>query len=312
MFDLDAIEKDWQEHSFCLNEEDIIEIFRSEGATLNKYLAEINEYRQKTHVEIEISPEERLLANIFGDSEIQKKIENADQLREKLEKEFPFPVKKHLSKENQKRVVEGCLDMVFDSTREWYDFFNGNLSMEKIYYVCLEALMNSVKYAVHCEKPIFRLYISKSITRNIIKHIAKWEHLSYREVYEIVFNIINDDAFFFEKKNISCHYENIEESQKPSKIFHHLRNETDEFNYVNQVSSNEFMKDYNQVLSTLDDDSRMIMQLSFDQNGYRGLTSREIADYLGIDCERVSNIRRKAIKTLRKDPVLQGYLSKTI
>ncbi len=310
MFDLDLIEKDWQKHSFCLSEEDIIEIFRSEGVTLNKYWAEIDEHRQKTHVEIGISPEERLLANIFGDSKIQKKIEDADQLRQKLEKEFPFPIKKHLSKENQKRIVEGCLDVVFDSTREWYNFFNGNLSMEKIYYVCLEALMNSVKYAVHCEKPVFRLYISKSITRSIIKHIAKWEHLSYRKVYEIVFNI-NDDYFFFsERKNLSFNYGNIEEPQKPSKIFHYLKNQWDEFNYVGQVSSNEFMKDYNQVLSTLDDDSKIIMQLSFDQNGYRGLAIREIADYLGIDCDRVSNIRRKAIKTLRKEPVLNSYLSK--
>lgn len=33
MFDLDTIESDWKEHSFSLSEEEIIEIFRNEGAT---------------------------------------------------------------------------------------------------------------------------------------------------------------------------------------------------------------------------------------------------------------------------------------
>ncbi len=37
MFNLDLIEQDWKNNSFRLSEEEIIEIYRSEGATL-RYL----------------------------------------------------------------------------------------------------------------------------------------------------------------------------------------------------------------------------------------------------------------------------------
>ena len=45
MFDLDIIEEDWKNNSFSLSENEIIEIFRSEGATLRKYNEEIEEWR---------------------------------------------------------------------------------------------------------------------------------------------------------------------------------------------------------------------------------------------------------------------------
>lgn len=306
MFDLDMIERDWLNNSFRLTEKEIMEIYRSENITLNKYYEEIKEYKKNTHVEM--SAEDRLLRTIFGhDKEI---IERENELR----KQYEFPVKKRLSLDMQRKVVEGSLHMVFDSTRYWYDVFDGKISMEQIYYVCLEALMNSVKYMLHCEKPVFGLYVSTSIERNITKYIAKWEHITYKQAYEFIQQFIwrycfkkNVDKQYDIKTELLFEYNNREEPEKPSKIFNHLKNEIYDVDYIKNISSDEFMKDYISSLDNLDDIARMVMQMSFDIEGNRGLTNAEIADYLGIESTKVSNIRKKAIKTLRKDIKLSTY-----
>lgn len=303
MFDLDMIEGDWLNNSFRLSEDEIIEIYRSENITLSKYNQQIEEYRKNTG--IEMSAEERLLRAIFGnDKEI---IERENELRKK----YKFPIKKHLSEDLQKKVVEGSLHIVFDSTREWYKFFDGKLSMERIYYVCLEALMNSVKYMLHCEKPVFELYVLKSIERNIIKYVARWEHITYREAYEIINNYFVDRDYVLEQYGkelkLSLDYDDKEELEKPAKIFYRLKNDSYDVDYIKSISSDEFIKDYISSLDNLDDIARMVMQMSFDIEGNRGLTNAEIADYLGIESRKISNIRRKAIKTLRKDIKINRY-----
>lgn len=303
MFDLDMIEADWLNNSFRLSEDEIIEIYRSENITLSKYNEQIEEYKKNTH--IEMSAEERLLRAIFGnDKEI---IERENELR----KQYEFPTKKNLSMDLQKKVVEGSLHIVFDSTREWYKFFDGKLSMERIYYVCLEALMNSVKYMLHCEKPVFELYVLKSIERNIIKYVARWEHITYREAYEIINNYFVDRDYVLEQYGkelkLSLDYDDKEELEKPAKIFYRLKNDSYDVDYIKNISSDEFMKNYAHSLDELDDVTRMVMQMSFDIEGNRGLTNVEIADYLGIESRKISNIRRKAIKTLRKDKKLNTY-----
>ena len=107
--------------------------------------------------------EERLLLAIFGeDKEIIKR-------EEELRAKYECPTKKRLSNELQKKVVEGSLDIVFEETRYWYKFFKEKIEIERLYYICLEALINSTKYMIHCEKPVFKLYVLKSIKRNVIK-----------------------------------------------------------------------------------------------------------------------------------------------
>lgn len=183
--------------------------------------------------------------------------------------------------------------------------------MERIYYVCLEALMNSTKYILHCEKPVFTLYVLKSIRRNIIKYVARWEHITYRKAYEIINNYFSDRDYILEdcdkELDLLLDYDIKEELEKPSKIFYQLKNDSYDVDYIKNISSNEFMKDYISSLDNLDDVARMVMQMSFDIEGNRGLTNAEIADYLGIESKKVSNIRRKAIKTLRKDIKLNTY-----
>lgn len=55
------IEKDWESNSFCLSEEEIIEIYRLEGATLSEYEKEVASYEEKTNCCLLDSAEERLL-----------------------------------------------------------------------------------------------------------------------------------------------------------------------------------------------------------------------------------------------------------
>lgn len=192
---------------------------------------------------------------IFGDSEFLKS-----------EERIPLPKKKHLSENSRKKVIEGSLYIVFHSTREWYNFFEGKVSMEDIYYLCLGALINSVRYMVHCEKPV--------------KDLKLFSNGKDKEVLE-----------------------------KPSQIFYRLKNQYYDVDYIRNISSDEFTRDYNLALKKLDEISRLVISMSFDIYGYRSLNNSEIADYLGIDSKRVSNIRRNAIKMLRKDKRLNMYIS---
>jgi len=298
MFDLDIIEKDWLNNSYKLSEEEIIEIYRSENITLNKYYEEMEQYRKNT--QIQMPAEERLLLAVFGeDKEIIKR-------EEELRAKYEYPTKKRLSNELQKKVVEGSLDIVFEETRYWYKFFEEKIEIEILYYICLEALINSTKYMIHCEKPVFKLYVLKSIKRNVIKYIAKWEHKSYREVYTIVNNYhvslydILGQLKPSEKTKLNFNCDNNEEPEKPTKIFYRTRNNAYNVDYIKNISAIEFMKDYNESLEELDEVAKLVMQLSFDKDGNPGLTYNEIADYLGIEINNVANAKKRAIRKLRK------------
>lgn len=303
MFNLDAIEKDWLNNSFKLNEEEIIEIYRSENITLNEYDLELEEYRKNNR--FGMTAEERLLSEIFG--EYSKIVENSNNSKELDE----YPKRKYLSKESQKKVVEGSLYIVFSETRQWYNFFNGKLSMERIYYVCLEALISSAKYLLHCEKPVFELYVIKSIKRNMIKYIAKCLYITYKEAYKIIDEYFSYSIYGLEYDNKKIkqlfNLDNKEEVQKPSEIYYQIKNNSYDVDYIKNISSDEFMKDYNSSLNELDYIEKMVMQLTFDKKGNRGLTNKEIAEYLGIEEKNISNIRKKAIKTLKKDLKLNTY-----
>lgn len=311
MFDLDAIEEDWKKNSFLLSEEDIIEIYQSENATLSKYNEEMEEYRRKTHVKTELTAEDRLLAVIFGDTTIKEIEERERKLREKLQSENKYPKKRHLGKDSQKKVIEGSLWIAFEESRKWHHFFHGKLSMEKIYYICLESLVSSVRYIVHCEKPVFCLYVLKSIERSITKYVAKSSQISYREAWmKIHFTngLLREEPKEMESLFSRDCYENKEEVTKPSELFYRLRGESYPIDYIKNISSDEFMKDYEEVLSNLDELEKSVMEISYDKDGYRGLTNFEIGQYLGMNAKKVSNIRRKAAKVLRKNGRFATYL----
>lgn len=171
--------------------------------------------------------------------------------------------------------------------------------------------MSSVKYMVHCEKPVFSLYVLKSIDRSITKYVARSSHITYREAYEMIHGangLLREDGEELELFFNRDYYENKEKVTKPSGIFYYLRNEPYSIDYIKNISSDKFMKDYEKALNDLDEMERSVMKISYDKEGYRGLTNSEIGQYLGIDKNKVSNIRRKAIKILRKNENLHTYL----
>ena len=291
MFDLDFLEDDYKKNSFTLSEDDIIEIYRREGATYSNYCSEVDKYNELTSVGI--SAEDRLLGALFGEKEILEKLEEEKKLKEQYE----YPKKKHLSSDSQKIVVEGSLYIVFDATRKWYEFLKEKVSLEDIYYICLLSLINSVKYLVHNEKPYFKYYVEKSIRKNIIKYLARINHISYNEMYNLIDLNKIDDIDLLE----------FEESMNPSRLFYLTKDESYDVDYIKNVSSLEFMDDYKESLENLDDTAKMIMMMSFDNNGNRGLTINEISDYLGFSSNTVRNVRRKSVKLLRKNKVFLYY-----
>lgn len=302
MFDLDIIEEDWKNNSFSLSENEIIEIFRSEGATLRKYNEEIEEWRKNTHVNT--AAYDRLWALMFHDDSIFKK-------EEELRKKYPHPTKKHLSEESRKKVIEGCMNIVFDATRKWYDFFDKKISQERLYYVGLEALINCTKYVLHCEEPVFSEYVYKSIERNVIKNVANWEHLSYRDIYAYVKNHKDNckyDDYGNEIKQLHFEYETSEIPIKPSEILYIKRKDLYDVDYIKDISKEEFMRDYKKATKGLDDIEKAIISLSYDIDGYPGLTYNEIADYYDLDKKNVGNIKKKALRKLRKNARLNEYI----
>lgn len=301
MFDLEKIENDWKKNSFKLSEEEIIKIYESEHVSLSEYEKLYKKYHIKE------SAEERLLRMIFGEENEENKKE------EKLIKIYESIRKNRLSKEKQKIVVEGSLWLVFDQTHYWYKFFEEKICIEKIYYVCLEALMNSVKYLVHIGKPIFRFYVCESIRRNITKYVSKSKKITYREANEAIYLMRGSNINNYEENlkvsSILSNYEK-ETIEKPSKIYYRLKDEYYDVDYTKNTSSLEFMKDYKIALKNLNDEEREVMQMSYDINGFSGLTYAEIAEYLGTNKKEVSNIKRRAIKKLRKNIIFNKYLNK--
>lgn len=304
MFDLDLLEEDYYKNSFCLSEEEIIKIYQKEDVTLSAYEKELDDYLEKTRKIRNMgyeNAEEKILLSIFEPEKVRK----IEEERQKLIERIPKVQKPHLSKESQKKVIEGCLFIVFQSTRAWFNYFQGKIELEKIYYLCLESLINCVKYMIHCEKPVFELYVLKSIERSIIKYVSRKEHISYRDAYEIIHYLEKDFKVFDydsgKEIKLCFDYENKESVEKPSKIFYRLKDEHIDIDYLEDIRLDEFRTDYNLALDNFSEEEKMVLILSYDLYGYRGLTIKEIADYLGTDIRKISNIKKRVIRTLRKD-----------
>jgi len=306
MFDLDLIEDDWKKNSFQLTDEEVFEIYKSEGVTKKEYEIKreeiINRYKK-------ISPEERLLINIFGDEKAQKELEEIDkECHEKLK-----AINLRLSHSSQMKVVEGTLDVVFDSTRYWYEKLNESIPMEEIYYLSVDSLMNAAKYCIHFStKMCFRSYAYEFIRRNMISLVARKEHISYRNAYCIIYNRLikyyEENRLLYNVHELSYDYTK-EIPYNPSSIYEMIRKEWYEDNYIKNISSEEFIKDYNCAIKGLDNLEQMIIKLLYDKNGLNGLTFKEISEFLGIPTNKVYNIKKKVIRKLNKNARFYKYIN---
>ena len=298
MFDLDEIERDWKENSFCLTDEAIMDIFVQEGVTNEAYQKECDEHFKHRK---KINPMDRLLASIFGEEE---KKEELDKKEMEYATEFneSIPKRKHLSQESQMKVVEGCMDVVFEDTRYWYEDLDRKISMEKLYNICIDSLIKSAKYCMHYStKPCFRAYVNKSIKNNISEHIAKWEHITVREADK---RIKRHDIF---KEDILKLDYDKEIPTKQSYIYEMIKNDSYDVDYTKRLIQEEFMSEYDEILEELPYLEKMVMRLSYDDNGENGLTTNQISDYIGVEPKEVKNAKRRVITKLRKDNRFNKY-----
>ena len=298
MFDLDEIERDWKKNSFRLNDEEIMAIYVQEGVTVEAYQKEVDEHL-KTRKKYD--PGKKLLLQIFGERE------KADQIEKEIAEDNKrirdnYPKRKQLSKESQMRVVEGCMDVVFENTRYWYEDLDGKISMEKLYNICVDSLIKSAKYCMHYStKPCFRSYVNKSIQNNISEYIARWEHITVREADR---RIKRHDIF---KESILKLDYDKEIPTKQSYIYEMIKDDSYDVDYTKKLIQEEFMSEYDEILEELPYIEKMVMRLSYDDNGYPGLTMEEISDYVGVEPKEVRNAKRRVLNRLRKDKRFDKY-----
>ena len=315
MFDLDTIEKDWKENSFCLSDEEIRNIYIAEGVTTKAYNDSYNESLHELRKN-GITAEQKLLIAIFGTEE-----EKAKE-RERIERENASvlemhkdePTRPYLSHESWMKVVEGSMDIVFNLTRVWYDSYNGKFSMEDLYYAALEGLFAAAKYCLHyTTKNCFRAYAKSFIRIQMIKCVAKKEHISYRNAYCIDMHCFDgwhehaeENKSKYSVQEFSFDYDK-EIPYKPSSIYEMTKDEYEEPDYTKEISSEEFMKDYTDALKELKEDEYRIMTLAYTKDGFPGLTHNEISDYLGMKPKDISNAKRRVKKRLNSDPRFNKY-----
>ena len=313
MFDLDAIEADWKEHCVCLSDKEIREIYIAEGVTTKAYDEErkkfINSLSQY-HGDKSAAKEKLLRMIFFSAEESERKESTSIEKQKDLKQE---PKRPYLSHESQMKVVEGSLDIVFKSVRACHDMYE-KLPIEDLYYAALEGLFAAAKYCLHyTTKNCFRAYAKSFIRIQITKYIAKKEHITYRNAYCIESHAFDEWNIYAEEnkakydvQSFSFDYDK-EIPYKPSHIYEMIKEEYIEPDYTKKVSSEEFMADYTKSLQALSNDEDLVMSLSYDTNGNKGLTSGEISNILGVSKSKILRLKRSAIKKLRTSHIINKY-----
>ena len=318
MFDLDEIEQYWKENSVYLSNEEIREIYIAEGVTTKEYSRIMEDFYNNLPKPYKNSAaaEQKLLESIFFSKEEQekenKRLAGINKARQEMLKKKPK--RPCLSHESQMKVVEGSLDIVFNSARAWHDAYE-KLSLEDLYYEALEGLFTATKLCVHyVTKNSFRAYAEFYIRMQITKYIAKKEHLSYRNVYCIYSHCFDEWNIHSEENRATYSIQEFsfdydkETPYKPSCIYEMIEQEYATVpDYTRGPSLEEFRRDYSEALHKLAHDEFMVMSLSYDEDGNPGLTYAEIGEFLGIEAAKVKSIKRRAKHQLAKLPEIKRY-----
>lgn len=314
-FNLDIIEEDWKKNALYLTDEEIMTIYNKEGINLKNRRKELEEF-EKTLPQFPVHKEAPICYLIFPsrypnyekyEKEYWKECNRISNERDRMWKE-ECPKPKHLSIESQKMVVEGCMDVVFNNTRDYYEEFKGNVSMEKLYYLCLETLLNCAKKCVHfTTKPCFRYYVSESIRKRITSYMARLEHISYHNSY----CIIKHENYYLKPDEIQefkfDYKPKMEEPYRPCDIYELLKNKEYYPNYIEKISSDEFMQEYIQSLDKFTDQEKRIMSLLYDRFGDKLLTIKEISEKLDMDINTVKNTTDKIKRKLKNNTKFRKY-----
>lgn len=314
MFDLDEIEKDWIDNSFCLTDEEIRKIYIAEGVTTKAY-AEVEAKFKSFLPSNNMTAEERLLLNIIGTEEEKRKEQGRiNEINKEIKEMLKHkPKRPYLSQKSQMRVVEGSMDIVFKIVRKWSAQYE-KFPVEDLYYAALEGLFAAAKYCLHfTTKNSFRAYAQSYIYIQLIKCMARKEHISYRNAYCIVSGGFEDGNEYakenrenYSVQGFSFDYD-VEVPYKPSSI-HYMRKDIPySVDYIRRISNEEFINDYLAALEDLSEDEVRIMGLSYDIDGNPGLTYGEISDFYGIKKSKINYLKRSARKKLRSDERITRY-----
>lgn len=314
-FNLDIIEEDWKKNALYLTDEEIMTIYNKEGINFKNRIKELGEF-EKALPKYPCHKEAPIGYSIYPsrcpnyekyEKEYWKEHNRIYYERERMWKE-ECPKRKHLSIESQKMVVEGCMDVVFNNTRAYYEELKGNVSMEKLYYLCLKTLLNCAKYCVHfTTKPCFRYYVRKSIEKRIIAYMARLEHISYHNSY----CIIRHEDYYLKPDEIEQFKFNykpeMEESYRPCDIYEKLKNKEYYPDYIEKISSDEFMEDYIKTLGNFSEQEKKIMSLLYDSYGDNLLTIKEISEKLDMDINTVKLTKEKIKRKLKNNSKFNKY-----
>ena len=313
-FDMDVVEADWLKNGVCLSDEDIREIYIQEGVTWSAYQKKVKECEDKLP-KPPLSSEEKLLASIFNDEE---KIAISEKFEKENDRKLDeiYADKPRLSEESRKRVVEGCMDLVFGMVRGYYRIFGTRVPMEDLYYNCLEALNNSAKYCLHYKtKDCFRAYAAKGMRRQIVSYIARRERIAWRNAnYLVTMLETGNKKDYFDyyhvgyTEEIKLERRSIVAELRPRESINYLlRNRSYVVDYVREIAREITLKDLSidcmDVLDSLTSLEEYVIRKRFEQQ----YTEKEIAELLHIDIREVREIKKRALHKLRDSHVFDKY-----
>lgn len=309
-FDMDVVEADWLKNGVRLSDKKIREIYIQEDATMAAYLKKVEECKDKLP-KPPLSSEEKLLASIFNDVEKLAIIEEFTKENNKRLAEI-YADKPRLSEESRKRVVEGCMDVVFNMVRRYYRIFGTRISMEDLYYSCLESLNNSAKYCLHyVTKDCFRAYAIKGMRMQIVSYIARRERITWRNAnYLVTMLETGNKKDYFDyyyvgyTEELKLERRSIVAELRPRESVNYLlRNRSYVVDYVREITLKELSTDCLDVLDSLTSLEEYVLRKRFEQQ----YTEKEIAELLHIDIGEVREIKKRALHKLRNSHVFDKY-----
>lgn len=125
------------------------------------------------------------------------------------------------------------------------------------------------------------------------KFFKYWTIDTLNEVKGWIAKLFNDDVDFFSQVMLQ---DNARKRYTPNDCLE------------DEVESNFFLDDYYNAIQDLPENEREVMLQYYDQFGYHNQSAKLIADNLSITPAKVYQTKEKALKRLRQNKNLQGYL----
>lgn len=151
---------------------------------------------------------------------------------------------------------------------------------------------------------------NKKEIRDKYKPLIDKIHEENRKLYQIcLFNIIGIRKWEQTTLDEIKEFINIQVEYNSELIEKHVERKTKDVkrSLDDEVITTLFIDDYSKALSELTSIERKVLSLYIDENGIKSYTPKEIANELGITTKEVNNIKTKALRKIRNNPIMQKY-----